>query len=99
MIAPLVAGVAFGLHGFEVLQGDEGFVDGVRRPDPLVRGVPGLFGAVSEGDVVDVEQDLFFVLFVPYFVAGVARVVEDGGDGAFGPRGAVAVRVTGAVVG
>jgi hypothetical protein len=46
---------------------------------------------VAEGDVVDVDEDFVFALPVPDLAAGVARVAEDGADGALGPGQAAAV--------
>jgi len=43
--------------------------------------VPTHLGDVSEGDVVDVDEDLVLALLVPHFEACVARVAEDGPHG------------------
>lgn len=54
---------------------------------------------MAEGDVVHVDEHFVFALAVPYLVAGVAGVGQDGSHGAFGPGDAAAVGVAGAVVG
>nr|WP_229697245.1 hypothetical protein [Streptomyces lasiicapitis] len=48
---------------------------------------------MSQADVIDIDQRFVFVLAVPYLVAGVAGVGEDGPDGALGPGDAAPVRV------
>ncbi|MFF4602787.1 hypothetical protein ACFY12_08550 [Streptomyces sp. NPDC001339] len=50
------AGLALGLCVGEGGLGDQRFVDRLCGPDPLLGVVPGEFGAVAEGDVVDVER-------------------------------------------
>jgi len=60
--------------------------------------VPAHLGLISEGDLVDVEQDFVFALLVPYLAAGVARVGQDGADGGLGPAFPAAVPVARRVV-
>ncbi|GGL94005.1 hypothetical protein GCM10012279_09490 [Micromonospora yangpuensis] len=88
-----------GLGAVESVVVDEGFVGQGCGVDPFVAGVPALFGFVSEGDVVDVDEDLGLALLVPDLPAGVAGVGEDDPDGAFAPRGGGAVWVAARVVG
>ncbi|MDI5964037.1 hypothetical protein POF43_015155 [Streptomyces sp. SL54] len=54
---------------------------------------------MSEGDVLDVDQDLVLALFVPHLMTGVAGVSQDGAHRALGPGGPGAVGVALAVVG
>ncbi|MFE3649480.1 hypothetical protein [Streptomyces sp. NPDC059122] len=56
------AGLALGLSASESGHGDQWLMDRLCGPDPLLGGVPGEFGAVAEGDVVDVEEDFILAL-------------------------------------
>ena len=49
---------------------------------------------MAEGDVVDVEQDFLFALFVPDLPAGVAGVGQDHADRTLGPRQPGPMRVS-----
>ncbi|WUO28173.1 hypothetical protein OHT21_07740 [Streptomyces sp. NBC_00286] len=83
------------LEGLGVDQRRVGLVGG---PDPGIRPVPAQPGLVSEGHVVDVEEDLFLVLLVPDLPSGVAGVGQDRADGPLGPGDAAAVPVAPRVV-
>ncbi|MDI5969853.1 hypothetical protein POF50_010985 [Streptomyces sp. SL13] len=87
------------LGAVEVVGADDGRVGGAVGEDPLVLGVPLQVGLVSEGDVLDVDQQLLLALLVPHLEAGVAGVHQDGADRALGPGDAGPVAVALRVVG
>ncbi|MEO3874189.1 hypothetical protein ABGB18_35770 [Nonomuraea sp. B12E4] len=87
------------LRLFERLGVDERLVNDHLRPDPLLLGIPLELGHMPLGDVVDVEQFLLLVLFVPDLAARVARVEEDRPNGRLGPRDPRAVPIASPVIG
>ncbi|WUH35872.1 hypothetical protein OHA71_10660 [Streptomyces sp. NBC_00444] len=100
-LAVRTAGALAGQQGLGVLEGlgvDQRRVGLVGGPDPGVGLVPAQTGLVSEGHVVDVEEDLFLVLLVPDLPSGVAGVGQDRADGSLGPGDAAAVPVARRVV-
>jgi hypothetical protein len=86
------------LGGLEIFDADQRLVGDDVGPDPGVRVVPAHLGLVSEGDLVDVEQDFFLALLVPDLAAGVAGVGKDRADRGLGPAFPAAVPVAGRVV-
>ncbi|WP_234025016.1 MULTISPECIES: hypothetical protein [unclassified Streptomyces] len=87
------------LGAVEVGEVDDRRVDDLLGPDPCVGAVPPHPGLVAECDVVDVQEDFLLALSVPYLVAGIARVVQNGADGSLGPGDALPVRIAPWVVG
>jgi hypothetical protein len=54
------------LDGFELVEGDERFVNWFLGPHPLGGVVPAHAGLVAEADIVDVDEDLVLALLVPH---------------------------------
>ncbi|WUG69393.1 hypothetical protein OG828_09980 [Streptomyces sp. NBC_00457] len=103
-VLPLAGRTAGALAGQQALGVREGLGVDQRRvrlvggPDPGVGLVPAQAGLVSEGHVVDVQEDFFLVLLVPDLPSGVAGVGQDRADGSLGPGDAAAVPVARGVV-
>jgi hypothetical protein len=73
------------LYADVVSDGDYGRMGWFLGPDPLGFGVPVSLCGVSEGDIVEVDEDFSFPLPIPYLSPCVSRVVEDSVHSTLGP--------------